>query len=324
MDDDQMRGTVIFTFDGDAAGQKAALRAFEEDQKFVTQTFVAVEPTGLDPCDLRLQHGDAAVQELVDRRVPLFEFAIRSTLAGYDLESAEGRVSALREAAPVVSKIRDAALRPEYTRRLAGWLGMDVETVAKAVADGGRTTTRPVVRREQAPTPPPSPMPRAQTGQRRDPALMVEREALKCALQEPGTVANWYESVEDSAFTHPSARQVHAAIAAAGYPSEELSGLMWIDAVLAAGEDDEVRRLVRELAVEPLPAEFGQDARYAIGVISRLLELDASRRIVDLRGQLQRIDPVAQPEEYQQRFADLLALEEYRRTLRQESLGGDG
>ena len=85
-----MRGSVVFTFDGDAAGQKAALRAFEEDQRFVTQTFVAVEPTGLDPCDLRLQHGDAAVVALVERRVPLFEFAIKSTLANFDLETAEG------------------------------------------------------------------------------------------------------------------------------------------------------------------------------------------------------------------------------------------
>jgi DNA primase len=323
MDDDQMRGNVIFTFDGDAAGQKAALRAFEEDQKFVTQTFVAVEPTGLDPCDLRLQHGDAAVRSLVDRRVPLFEFAIRSTLAAYDLESAEGRVAALREAAPVVAKIRDTALRPEYTRRLAGWLGIDVETVARAVATGAKGEQRAPVRREQAPpTPEPAPMPRAQAGQQRDPALVVEREALKCALQEPATVADWYESVEETAFTHPSARQVHRAIAGAGFPSGEVSGLSWIDAVLEHADDDSVRRLVRELAVEPLPAEFGQDARYAIGVISRLLELDASRRIADLRGRLQRTDPVTDPAEYQQCFADLLALEDYRRSLRQESLGG--
>ena len=329
MDDDQMRGNVIFTFDGDAAGRKAALRAFEEDQRFVTQTFVAVEPSGLDPCDLRLQHGDAAVLSLVERRVPLFEFAIRSTLAGYDLESAEGRVAALRDAAPVVAKIRDTALRPEYARRLAGWLGIDVETVVKAVKAAERTVTSS--RREPAavtsqPAPEPRPssaaMPRAQTGQRRDPALVVEREALKCALQEPAVMADWYESVEDTAYTHPTARQVHLAIAGAGFPSADVSGLAWIDAVLASAEDDQVRRLIRELAVEPLPAEFGQDARYAIGVISRLLELDASRRIDDLKGRLQRTDPTTQVAEYQKCFADLLALEEYRRSLRQESLGG--
>lgn len=320
MDDDQMRGNVVFTFDGDAAGQKAALRAFEEDQRFVTQTFVAVEPNGLDPCDLRLQHGDAAVAALVDRRVPLFEFAIRSTLAGYDLESAEGRIAALREAAPVVAKIRDTALRPEYARRLAGWLGIAVETVARAVEQSGRSGSPSPAQGPPLQTSPTT-MPRAQSGQRRDPALVVEREALKCALQEPAVVARWYESVEDAAFTHPTARQVHQAIARAGNPSAAVSGLAWIDAVLEGAEDDQVRRLVRELAVEPLPAEFGQDARYAIGVVSRLLELDASRRIDELKGRLQRTDPIAQASEYGSCFADLLALEEYRRSLRQETLG---
>ena len=122
MDDDAFRGEVIFTFDGDAAGQKAALRAFSEDQKFVTQTFVAVEPDGLDPCDLRQQKGDLALRDLIARRVPLFEFAIRSELAHHKLDSAEGRVNALNAAAPLVAQIRDKSLRPEYTRLWqVGW-----------------------------------------------------------------------------------------------------------------------------------------------------------------------------------------------------------
>jgi DNA primase len=52
-DHEEFRGEVIFTFDGDEAGQKAAVRAFGGDQQFVGQTYVAVEPDGLDPCDLR-------------------------------------------------------------------------------------------------------------------------------------------------------------------------------------------------------------------------------------------------------------------------------
>ena len=54
-DHDEFRGEVIFTFDGDQAGQNAAMKAFERDQSFAGQTYVAVEPSGLDPCDLRLQ-----------------------------------------------------------------------------------------------------------------------------------------------------------------------------------------------------------------------------------------------------------------------------
>ncbi len=95
LDRAEYSGEVIFTFDGDAAGQKAALRAFESDQKFVTHTFVAISPDGMDPCELRIAKGDAAVRDLVARRVPLFEFAIRSVLAGFKLEIPEGRVGAL-------------------------------------------------------------------------------------------------------------------------------------------------------------------------------------------------------------------------------------
>lgn len=50
-------GEVIFTFDPDEAGQKAATRAFAEEQRFAAQTFVAIAPDGLDPCDLRLKKG---------------------------------------------------------------------------------------------------------------------------------------------------------------------------------------------------------------------------------------------------------------------------
>jgi DNA primase len=307
MDDDQMRGEVVFTFDGDAAGQKAALRAFEEDQRFVTQTFVAVEGSGMDPCDLRLAQGDAAIRALVESRVPLFQFAIKSILTGYDLNNAEGRISALKEAAPVVAKIRDTALRPEYCRMLAGWLGLDVESVTKAVQQSGRTApgaTRP-----------------GPAGSPRDPGLVVEREALKCVLQQPAAVADWYESVEASAYTHASAQGVHAAIMKAGGPTKELAGLLWIDSVLEVCADDEDRRIVRELSVEPLPAQSGYDAHYAASVVARLLELDASRRVEEVKGQLQRTDPVEQATEHQQVFAELLALEEYRRSLRRGTLG---
>jgi DNA primase len=137
MDQDEFRGEVIFTFDGDAAGQKAALKAFGDDQRFVTQTFIAVSPGGMDPCELRLEKGDTAVVDLVASRVPLVEFAIKSGLAGFDLETAEGRVQALKHAAPLVARIKDVALRPEYARRLAGWLGMQVEDVTAAVAEAG-------------------------------------------------------------------------------------------------------------------------------------------------------------------------------------------
>jgi DNA primase len=297
MDDDRMKGQVVFTFDGDAAGQKAALRAFEEDQRFVSQTFVAVEKSGLDPCDLRLQHGDAAVQALIENRVPLFEFAIKSVLATYDLNTSEGRIAALKESAPIVSKIRDTSLRPEYARRLAGWLGMDPATVSRAVTGKNTQPTRTS---------------RSPIG------ASVEREALKAALQYPGAVSEWYQSLEPTAFTHEKAEQVHLAIVAAGGPTANLVDMAWIDAVLAASPDDEVRSTVRELAVEPMPAEAGTDERYAVGMIARLLEIDSSRRIDELKGQLTRAEEDGDSPEIMQQ---LFALESYRRSLREISFG---
>ena len=332
MDDDQMRGSVVFTFDGDAAGQKAALRAFEEDQRFVTQTFVAVEPTGLDPCDLRLQHGDAAVVALVDRRVPLFEFAIRSTLAAYDLETAEGRIAALREAAPIVAKIRDTALRPEYARRLAGWLGARRRDgrAGGAVRGPGRQAPTPSRRdafAEHARAPRSrrtAGMPRAAD---RRPARPGARRRARGAQVRAAAARGRRRLVRERRGDrlHPSDRPAGALRHRRRRLAAARSCPVCRGSTPSSRRPTTTRsaRLVRELAVEPLPAEAGQDARYAIGVISRLLELDASRRIDELKGRLQRIDPVAQAAEYQQCFADLLALEDYRRSLGQDALGGE-
>jgi DNA primase len=151
-----------------------------------------------------------------------------------------------------------------------------------------------------------------------DPALVVEREALKCALQHPQVVADWYASVETPAFTHPRAIKVHEAIVTAGGPQSGLDGMAWTDAVLEACPDDDVRSLVRELSVEPLPAMDGHDNRYATGVIARLLEVDAGRRIDDLMGRLQRTDNA---DEQARLGHDLQALQQYRRSLLKEALG---
>ena len=91
-----------------------------------------------------------------------------------------------------------------------------------------------------------------------------------------------------------------------------------MDAVLEAAGDDDVRGLVRELSVEPMPASAGQDARYAVGVIARLLEIDASRQITELKGRMQRTD--AGSLEYQALFAELMALTEYQRSLTQSQV----
>lgn len=335
MDQDEFRGQVIFTFDGDAAGRKAALRAFNDEQRFVSQTFVAIDPDGMDPCDLRLKHGPEAVRELVARRVPLFEFAIRSTLADYDLNTAEGRVAGLRAAAPMLASIKDKALRPEYMRSVAGWLGMEPNTVAEAakeaaarLASGGQASSQGQTR--QAPAQPAKAtesQPSAGRWQKPDPrntATTVEREALKCAIQIPQHCAAWYASVEPAAYTAQVHLATHEAIVRAGSPGSVANGREWIQAILDNCPDDDLRTYVRQFVVEPLHTVEDEDEGlrdYASAVIARLLEMDATRRTVELKAKLQRTNPTEQPEEYNRLFGDLLALEQYRRQLRERALG---
>jgi DNA primase len=306
MDDDSFRGEVIFTFDGDAAGQKAALRAFSEDQKFVTQTFVAVEPDGLDPCELRQTKGDLALRDLIARRVPLFEFAIRAELAHHKLETAEGRVNALNAAAPLVAQIRDKSLRPEYTRLLAGWLGSEVEIVSKAVALGVKTQPKiaePVdLAQEDTSAWRPDP---------NDARLILEREVLKARLQESALFSpTLWSDIEPGAFTHPAYRQL-------GKMIDENPDLS-----IEKLSDDRMKTLFTELTVEPIRADGKPTTAYVASIVARLREVAISRSIADLKSSLQRLNPLENEIEYNAAFAQLVALESARRNLHDLALGG--
>ncbi len=307
-------GEVVFTFDGDAAGQKAALRAFGEDQTFYAQTFVAISPDGMDPCDLRLQRGGEAVAALVSGRQPLFEFVIRSTLARHDLDTAEGRVAALREAAPVVAGIRDTALRPEYLRLLAGWLGMEDAAVERAIGSAVRATNRRDEGRSGAPTAEPRRPSAAERGTANDPVANLEHAALVAVLQHPGAAAS-FDDLGADAFTVPSLRAVHEAIRAAGGVRAADNPATWVETVREEAAST-VAPLIAELAVSPLP-EDRPDAieNYVTGIVGRLVDLGLTRQIADARGRLQRMSP--DDAAYGQAFADLVGLETRRKALRQ-------
>lgn len=310
MDQDEFRGEVIYTFDGDSAGQKAALKAFGEEQKFVTQTYVTVSPDGMDPCELRLARGDAAVRDLVAARTPLVEFAVRSTLTKYDLETAEGRVQALAATAPLIAKIKDRALRPEYARRLAGWLGMDVDTVVQSVgastAQGrspqqGRSALAPV--------------------QADVAVLRLEREAVKLAVQTPQLVAPEFDGLAEESFTDAGFRNVAAAVAKAGGVSVAIAGESWVAAIREAATDDELRGLITGLAVEAPLSDSEPDERYASQVLARLQEHAVVRRIAELKPSMQRVNPVAEAERYNRLWGELVQLEATARALRERSIG---
>ncbi|MGH3822824.1 MAG: toprim domain-containing protein, partial [Pseudonocardiaceae bacterium] len=318
MDDFEFHGEVIFIFDGDQAGQKAALKAFDDEQRFAAQTFVAIAPDGMDPCELRQAKGDAAVRDLVARRQPLFTFAVKTLLAEHDLDTAEGRVEALRRTVPLVAQIKNVALRDEYARQLAGWVGWDdVATVRRRVREtAGETTGKRDGRgRKASPTQngtePPA---------RDDVRLQAQREVLKAVLQEPAMTGPVYDALPAEAFTHPYYAQVHAAVLAAGGTAAGMSGPEWVDAV--AGHCLE-RSLVTELAVETLRANGSaeDDARYIGSLLARLQATVVGQQVAEIKSRLQRLSPLEDADTYHQLFGDLVALEQYYRALREQAVG---
>lgn len=323
-------GEVIFTFDGDEAGKKAALRAFQEDQSFAAQTFVAIAPGGLDPCDVRLAYGDEEVKKMVDGREPLFAFVIKSILEGAPLHTAEGRTAGLRAAAPVIASIRDRVLRAEYIRELAGWLGMDERMVYQTVAHSSRAPQQlewadgtPV----EAPQPTSALPPRASL---KDPIARVERQALEAMLQLPGLArAANAQDLPGQSFSVPTHQAVHDAIRAAGgvvlYEQRveqlkasghtedlEAKATSWYVEQVLEQADGVVAQAITQLAVEPLP-ELKSDRQwpYVRGIMMSLIKQGITRQIAEVRGRVQRSAPDS--EEQTKLFERLVELETQRR-----------
>ena len=301
MDEEQFTGEIIYTFDGDEAGQKAALKAFNLDQTFSTRTFVAIEKNGLDPCDLRQRSGNDAIVALIAAKVPLFEFVIRTAISKFDLNNAEGRVLALKAAAPIVSNIKDKALKPEYIRLLAGWLGIEINSVEQAVKDNNRqirnvTTTSKI-----------------EQNNKENIESSIEKEALKLIFQFPQFVSDWIKQVNVETFTISKFRELFEVIDKINI-SEDL-----ITKILEQNEDEELKNLIAALSVEDFKAVV--DKKYVDSIFARLLELSTSRTIADLKSQLQRLEPETNSKDHDKLFQDLLELEEYRRALREKAMG---
>ncbi|WP_377271549.1 DNA primase [Peterkaempfera sp. SMS 1(5)a] len=325
MDTSAYRGETVFTFDGDAAGQKAALRAFEDDQKFAARTSIAVSPGGMDPCELRLAEGDAAVRKLVDNPVPLFEFAIRSTVGRHRVETAEGRAAALEEAAPIVARIKDRSIQHQYAVQLGGMLGiLDEQFVVRRVAQIARWQRErehdrpgPAGRRAEAAAPAPAPArPAAPRLNPRDPAQFVERELLKLALQHPELVSPAFDNFGEDEFPTAPYTAVRRAIAAAGGAAYGTGLPDFTARVRDAAPDDAVRALVTELTVEPIRTRRAPDAIYAGEFLVKLRLQAVDARVAEVRAHLQRLGNRADPEELAAVQGELWALEQYRNDLR--------
>jgi DNA primase len=323
---DNAHAEVVFTFDGDAAGQKAALRAFEDDQKFAAETSIAITPGGMDPCELRLAEGDAAVQRLVDSRTPLFAFALQSIVSGYNLETEEGRVAAVDAALPVVAAIKNQGLRDRYAIRLVGMVGIATQTEEQAIIRRVRAFARSSQARARTAPPPGSRQPQSPAAPRRvpsgprldlrSPAHRVERELLKLALQYPHLISPAFDAYGEDEFTGAPYAVVRGVIADAGGVAAADSE--YLARVRDLAPDDTVRALVTELAVEPLITRRTVDAIYAGEQLVAVRLQAVDRRIAEVRANLARLGPRADTATLTTVQNELWALQQYGQKLREQ------
>ena len=129
--------TVYFSFDGDAAGQKALRRALEAALPVVgdSQTIRFVRlPEQHDPDSLIKEQGAHAFEEQLAKSLTLTEFFVRSVGEGKNLASAEGRSQMLAEAKPLVAMMRSAPiLRTQLIAELAAPARMSPDDTARAL-----------------------------------------------------------------------------------------------------------------------------------------------------------------------------------------------
>lgn len=327
-DHDAFRGEVIFTFDGDEAGRRAALKTFSGDQQFVSQTYVAVEPRGMDPCDLRLADGDAAVRDLIGSRVPLYRFVLDNVLSSYDLDRGDQRIDAVREAVGLSSAIRDRSKVDELFREIAGRVGIDIELVR---AEHKRMAAQPtpvkpeLIRRElaqpetstdeAAPAPSGPPI----TAGFGAPELADEREALKAIVQYPELARDHRDDLDIDDFTHPASRALWQYLGSTRWP--EKPDPTWFPGVADRVEDASLRQVLEIAAVEPLRAKESKAEAVVASVLARLQVLTLSRKVNEVKSKLQRTNPIEQAEIYNRMFGELIALEQQLRSTRDRSLG---
>ena len=347
IDADWDRGEVIFTFDGDAAGRRAALRAFEMEERFVSQTFVAVQPDGLDPCDLRLKRGDSAVRELIAARVPLYEFAIRSTvdeykIDRYDTNTAQGLLPALDAAAELIARIKDEGRRKVYAGLVDRWLGlMDQDLILARIAEHLPRDQRNRAGRQagagagRAGAPRPGQLRNGHQpdrGQRggsagddvNDPVINLERQALKLAVQRPALCGPAFDTLTADVFSAPVHASVQELIAGCGGVAGAGAAREWVARLRDAAPNDRAREFVTRLAVEPIevPRTDGEpDARYADAVLARVEEFSVRREITVVKSRLQRLSPVEETAGYNRMFGDLVSLEQRRKVLSDRAAG---
>ena len=231
---------VIFSFDGDTAGRRAARRALEaclphaSDNRALKFLFL---PTEHDPDSYIREHGYEGFEKLVFDAVPLSQFLMAEVTEGKDLQTAEGRARAQFDAKPLIQAMPVSALRLQLMRQLAQVTDSSVQEIevlfelARPATGGYQRAPRPVVKRR--------------------PPVELERQVLRLLLAHPALAAGISDAdLSQIGRTAPDGGSMLAIVAAAArsLPQEATLALL-AEALRSQGAD--LDSLIAEIAAEP-------------------------------------------------------------------------
>ena len=283
---------VIFNFDPDEAGQKAAMRAFNDASKFNAQTFMAFGPDGLDPSDLRTKQGDQAVVDMIANKKPLLEFAISRSMSKFDLQSREGQVGAARAAATLVAQIDDSVMRGVYEKYVADATSLDRPSVAQLVAENSKSNRRSAVTnlRTDAKVSEPQGDDAPPPLNLNDPVIQFERNLLMVMIQLPEACSlEQFARIAKANFSSP----LHLAIARVIYAERATGSDENLFERSLAKLDESQQATLRELAMMPLQAaDANVRLRVGQGIINKGLERTIDYEKNALRGQRRQAEAV--------------------------------
>lgn len=253
---------VVLAYDADSAGQAAADRVYEWEQRFEVDIAVATLPAGADPADMARSDPDA-LRAAIDSAQPYLGFRVERVLGAADLRSVEGRAKAARAAVDLISAHPNPLVRDQYLMAVADRCRLDPDRLRSLPPPGSRSAS-PVgaaraVRGPQTQDGPPS-----QPGSRAPALPGPELEAIRIAVHRPEEVAG---RLELALFAHPQTRAAFAALASAATLHQAMESA-----------DGPIAQLLARLAVEVEEADVSTD-----DVMVRLVERAGRRAIDDLQ-----------------------------------------
>ena len=278
---------IVYCFDGDSAGKKAAWRALENslealpEQKSIGFVFL---PEKDDPDSFVRNQGKEAFERMITQAVPLSEFLLRELSSRCDMTSAEGRAKLVSEAKPLLGRLQTPLLRLQLVKRLSEASGFSQNEVERLC------DLRPVARAAPARAP------------QKAPSLL--RPLLRLLLQKPELAKETpYKSLPENVAEARAVKQLCEAILASEVAIPTYNALL----ERLRGSEDEAAlcEAAAELMQQPF-AEEDIDAEFQ-GVIQKLLEAERKRAFARLQEKVNKLGAAGLSSEEKQQYLQALA-----------------